>query len=169
MKRFLIVLVATVTVACVIAAVNIRVGHADGESSPIFGVKIPDGYRQWELTSVSEDSEKKELKSIVGNVPAMKAYRDKSVPFPDGSILVKLTWKRAPFDESDHVFAAGAATMVQVMVKDAKKYPTTGGWGFGRFIDGKAVDEAQHKTCFTCHSSNEKVTGQDFVFTRLAP
>ena len=48
---------------------------------------------------------------------------------------VKLTWTREPFDGADHVFAAGAATMVQVMVKDSKKYAATGGWGFGRFID----------------------------------
>ncbi len=28
-----------------------------------------------------------------------------------------------------------------------KKVRSTGGRGFGRFIDGKPVDEAQHKTC----------------------
>jgi hypothetical protein len=53
------------------------------------------------------------------------------------------------------------------MVKDSKKYPSTGGWGFGRFVDGKPVDEAQHTTCFGCHQANVK--GHDFVFTRLAP
>jgi len=34
------------------------------------------------------------------------------------------------------------------MVQDSKKYASTGGWGSGRFMDGKPVDEAQHKTCF---------------------
>jgi hypothetical protein len=53
------------------------------------------------------------------------------------------------------------------MIKDSKKYAATGGWGFGRFIGGKPVDEAQHKTCFACHEANVK--GHDFVFTRLAP
>jgi hypothetical protein len=32
------------------------------------------------------------------------------------------------------------------MVKDSKKYACTGGWGFGRFINGKPVDETP--TCF---------------------
>ncbi|MFL5342945.1 MAG: cytochrome P460 family protein [Gemmataceae bacterium] len=100
---------------------------------------------------------------------AMKAYRDGTLPFPDGSILVKLSWKREPLDRFDGVFAPGPATMVQVMVKDSKKYAATGGWEFGRFINGKPVDEAQHKTCFACHTKTADVKAHDFVFTRLAP
>jgi hypothetical protein len=142
-------------------------GGGDEKSSPIFGVKIPDGYRQWELVSVSQGPE--ELKSIVGNAGALKAYRDEKVPFPEGSILVKLSWKRTPLAGFKGDFVPGPATMVQIMVKDAKKYAATGGWGFGRFYDGKPANEAEHKTCFACHSKNEKVRGQDFVFTRLAP
>jgi hypothetical protein len=53
------------------------------------------------------------------------------------------------------------------MVKDSKKYASTGGWGFGRFINGKPADEAQHQTCFACHQA--RVQNHDFVFTRLAP
>jgi hypothetical protein len=53
------------------------------------------------------------------------------------------------------------------MVKDSKKYASTAGWGFGRFIDGKPVDEAQHEICFHWHEANAK--GHDFVFTRYAP
>jgi hypothetical protein len=56
---------------------------------------------------------------------------------------------------------------VQVMVKDAKRYAATGGWGFGRFIDGKPVDEAQHQTCFACHEARAR--NHDYVFTRYAP
>jgi hypothetical protein len=56
---------------------------------------------------------------------------------------------------------------VQIMVKDAKKYASTGGWGFGRFIDGKTADRAQHETCFGCHEANVK--DHDFAFTRFAP
>jgi len=54
----------------------------------------------------------------------------------------------------------------EFMVKDSEKYASTGGWGFGRFIDGKPVDAAQHKTCFACHEAGVK--GHDYVFTRLA-
>jgi hypothetical protein len=70
--------------------------RADDVSSPIFGVKIPDGYRKWELISVSAAPGKDELKAILGNGVSMKAYRDKTLPFQDGSTLVKLSWKREP-------------------------------------------------------------------------
>ena len=146
----------------------VAVPGVDDTSSPIFGVKIPNGSRQWELISVSQ-SDKNELKGILGNGVSMKAYRDGTLPFPDGSTLVKLTWKREPLAGFDGAFVPGPSTMVQVMVKDTKKYAATGGWGFGRFIDGKAADEAQHKTCFACHSRNTAVKEHDFVFTLLAP
>jgi len=141
--------------------------NSNDTSSPIFGVKIPDGHRHWELIAPSQSTN--ELKGIHGNGTAMKAYRDGTLPFPDGSILVKLSWKREPLDGFDGAFIPGPATMVQVMVKDSKKYAATGGWGFGRFVDGKPVDEAQHKTCFACHSKNETVKRHDFVFTGFAP
>jgi hypothetical protein len=169
MKRIVFLLVAVLAAMGVFASRNLGVERAEEAASPIFGVKIPGGYRQWELIAVSQDADPAHLKAILGNAVAMKAYRDGTLPFPDGSSLVKLTWKREPLDGRDGAFVPGAATTVQVMVKDAKKYTATGGWGFGRFINGKPVDEAQHKTCFACHSTNAKVKEHDFVFTHLAP
>jgi hypothetical protein len=142
-------------------------GHADGEGSPIYGVKIPGGYRQWEMVGVAHEARLDELRGILGNAIAVKAYRAGTLPFPDGAVLAKLAWKHVPSAEIDGAFVPGAATTVQIMVKDSKKYAATGGWGFGRFIDGKPVDEAQHKTCFACHEANVK--GHDYVFTRYAP
>jgi hypothetical protein len=97
----------------------------------------------------------------------MQAYRERTLPFPDGAILVKLAWKYTPSSEFSGAFVTGPATTVQVMVKDSKKYGSTGGWGFGRFIDGMPVGEAEHKTCFACHEAHVK--DHDFVFTRFAP
>ena len=45
-----------------------------------------------------------------------------TLPFPDGTILVKLAWKRQPSAEFAPAFVPGAPTTVQVMVKDAKRY-----------------------------------------------
>jgi hypothetical protein len=52
------------------------------------------------------------------------------------------------------------------MVKDSKKYASTGGWGFGHFANGKPAGEAFMKTCFPCHN---QVKARDLVFTRYAP
>lgn len=136
--------------------------------SPIYGVTIPEGYRQWALIAPSQEAPPlNELRAILGNPTAIKAYQDGTLPFPDGTILVKLAWKHIQSPEFEPASIPGAATTVQVMVKDSKRYATTGGWGFGRFINGKPVDKAQHETCFACHQA--RVKGHDFVFTRLAP
>lgn len=137
-------------------------------ASPIYGVTMPDGYRQWELVAPALEGEPlDELRAVVGNAVALRAYRAGTLPFPDGSILVKLAWKRVPSAEFAPASVPGPATTVQVMVKDSKKFAATGGWGFGRFVEGIPADEAQHRTCFACHQA--RVTGHDFVFTRFAP
>jgi hypothetical protein len=141
---------------------------AADNASPLFGVTIPPGYRQWPLIAPAQEAAPlDELRAVLGNPTAMAAYRDGTLPFPDGTILVKLAWKHVPSPEFAPASVPGAATTVQVMVKDSKRYAATGGWGFGRFIDGKPVDLAQHETCFACHQA--RVKGHDFVFTRYAP
>jgi hypothetical protein len=108
-----------------------------------------------------------ELRAVLGNPAAVKAYREGMLPFPDGTVLAKLAWKHVQSAEFEHASVPAAATTVQIMVKNSKKYASTGGWGFGRFVNGKPVDAAQHETCFACHEARAK--GHDFVFTRLAP
>jgi hypothetical protein len=138
------------------------------DASPIFGVTIPPGYRQWELIAPAEEAAPlNELRAVLGNKSAIDAYRAGTLPFPEGTVLVKLAWKHIQSPEFGPASIPGAATTVQVMVKDSRKYTATGGWGFGRFINGKPADEAQHDTCFACHEAGVK--SHDFVFTRLAP
>ncbi|WP_082571968.1 cytochrome P460 family protein [Variovorax sp. Root434] len=137
------------------------------DASPIYGVVLPRGYRQWQLIAPAIEAEPlNELRVVLGNAKAIQAYDQDTLPFPDGTVLVKLAWKHVQSPEFAPASIPGAATTVQVMVKDSKKYPATGGWGFGRFVDGKPVDLAQHQTCFSCHQA--LVKNHDYVFTRLA-
>lgn len=136
--------------------------------SPLFGVAIPDGYRNWAFVAPAVEGEPlNELRVVVGNEIAINAYRAGTLPFPDGAVLVKLAWQQKQSPDFEPATVPGRATTVQVMVKDSKKYARTGGWGFGRFIDGEPVDEAQHHTCFACHEA--RVKGHDYVFTRFVP
>jgi len=173
MKRIASLLVATAAVACVVAATAPASGHADGEAAPIFGIKIPPGYRDWRLISVAhEEGNLNDLRALLGNDVAIKAYRAGQLPFPDGTIIARLAWNYVPSEENNKVFGrsqsfvAGAATNVQFMVKDSKKYAATGGWGYAQFKDGKPADETLLKTCFPCHVP---VKARDFVFTKYAP
>lgn len=160
-------LVITVA-ALLIAASAFSVAQPQQPASPIFGVTIPPGYRNWELVAPSQETGSlDELRAVVGNALSMSAYRGGALPFPDGAILVKLAYKRVQSSEFPAAYVPGSPTTVQVMVKDSKRYASTGGWGFGRFINGVPVDEAQHRTCFACHAAH--VQDHDFVFTRYAP
>jgi hypothetical protein len=162
------VLLSVATNALLMAIGPFSLSLADDDASPIFGVKLPSGYRHWELVAPShEGGNFNELRGILGNDVAIKAYREGTLPFPDGAMFAKLAWKRVQSTEFGSAFVPGEATTVQIMVKDAKRYSSTGGWGFGRFIDGKPVDKAQHETCFACHQANVK--SHDYVFTRYAP
>jgi cytochrome P460 len=66
-------------------------------------------------------------------------------------MLAKLARKYVPSSEFEGAYVPGAATTVQIMVKDPKKYAATGGWGLSRFVNGKPVDRAQNETCVPCH------------------
>lgn len=149
-----------------VAALPPAPGRADDRSSPIFGVTIPAGHRHWPLIAVAHETGFDELRGILGNDIAVKAYRAGTLPFPDGAVLVKLGWTHVPLAGFEGAFVPGAATSVQVMVKDSRAFAETGGWGFGKFMNGTPADEAAHRTCFACHQAH--VRRHDFVFTRFA-
>ena len=174
MRRIVVVLVAGVALAGVIASMASVSGQTDGEAAPIFGVTIPPGYRDWRVISVAhEKGNLNDLRAILGNDVAIKASRDSTLPYPDGTIIARIAWRYDPLEESEKAFghpqsfvAGPPKNGVQFMVKDARKYATTGGWGFAQFNDGKPADEAVHNTCLPCH---EIVKARDFVFNRYAP
>jgi hypothetical protein len=174
MRRTGFVLVAGVVLAGVVAYMAPASGQADGETAPIFGVKIPLGYRDWRLISVAHEAgDLNDLRAILGNDVVIKAYRDGQLPFPDGTIIARLAWSYDPLAESSKAFgrpqsfvAGPPKNGVQFMVKDSRTYAATGGWGFAQFNDGTPADEAVHNTCFSCH---EPAKARDFVFTRYAP
>ena len=174
MRRIVFVLVAGVALAGVVAYIAPASGQADREAAPIFGVKIPPGYRDWRLISVAhEEGSLNDLRAILGNDVAIKAYREGNRTFPDGTIIARLAWSYVPLEESEKAFgrrqsfvAGPPKNGVQFMVKDSRKYASTGGWGFAQFDDGKPASEAVHNTCFSCHAT---VKARDFVFNRYAP
>jgi hypothetical protein len=153
---------------------------AGGEASPIYGVTIPAGYRDWQLIAVGHltGGNLKQLRAQLGNDIAIKAFREGKRPFPDGAIIAALHWDEVSSESNDKVLAsgfpgaglrsslAGSAENVQFMVKDSKKYAATGGWGFADFKNGKPGDEALHKTCFPCHAPAQD---RDFIFAHYAP
>jgi len=166
-------LVAVGVVVGLVICIGFAYGEANQEAAPVFVSQIPQGYRDWRLISVAhEEGNLNSLGAVLGNDLAIKAYRAGTLPFPDGAIIAALHYSHTQSEENNKVFGraqsfvAGGPTNIQFMVRDSKKYATTGGWGFGHFKDGKPGDEAFMKTCFPCHN---QVKARDLVFTRYAP
>ncbi len=174
MRRTVSALVAVAALAGVVAHVAPASGQADGETAPIFGIKIPPGYRDWRLIAVArEEGNLDDLRAILGNDVAIEAARGGKLPYPDGTVIARLAWSHDPLEESGEAFgrpqsfvAGPPKNGVQFMVKDSKRYASTGGWGFAHFDGGKPASEAVHNTCFPCHAV---VEARDFVFNRYAP
>jgi hypothetical protein len=177
MRRTTLLLIAVATLASVAAFTGTTSRRVTAQSAgPIFVKKIPAGYRDWKVVSVAHEAgELNDIRAVLGNDLAIKAYRESKLPFPEGAIVGRIAWSYVSSAENnkafgrDQSFVAGSPTSfyLQFMVKDSKKYAATGGWGYSSFDqDGKPTDEATMKKCFPCH---EALKDRDFVFTRYAP
>jgi hypothetical protein len=172
MKPISILASAAVLAAITGMAAAVSPAAAPYESARIFGGKLPPGYRDWRLISVAHEAGNlNDIRAVLGNDVASKAYRGGKTSFPDGAVIARIAWAYVPSTENDKAFGraqsfvAGAPTNVQFMVKDARKYTATGGWGFTQFNAGQPA-LIDVKACFACHVPAKP---QDYVFTRYAP
>jgi hypothetical protein len=82
-------------------------------------------------------------KAILGNPAMIRAYRD-GIPanghaVPDGAAMAKLEWLKDHNASPYGVTVPGTQTEVSFMVKDAKRFPDTNGWGYATFeYDGSS-------------------------------
>jgi hypothetical protein len=178
MKQLGVLVFAVVMLAGVAAYMPHASAQSDADSSPIYGVKVPAGYRDWQLIAVNQlhfAGHGEQLRAQLGNDIAIKAFKAGTLPFPDGSIIAAIHWTRVESESNNKVldgpfpgtesFVIGAPVNAQFMVKDSKKYAESGGWGFGDFKGGKAGDKALHEACFPCHIPAKD---HDYVFAHYA-
>ena len=189
MKRsaYAATLAAMVVMVTIPTFVTPSSGAAD-DAAPIYGINIPQGYRDWPMISLARvGAPINDLRGKFGNDIAMRAFRDGTRPFPDGTIIARLAYKAMVSEDNNKAFrlaignklspeeaekllnesvVAGDQVNVQFMVKDSRKYAASGGWGFAEFTNGKPSPEAVHKNCFACHTPAKDL---DFVFTRYSP
>jgi hypothetical protein len=130
------------------------------------GVTFHPEYKTWKAISSTDRFDNGTMREILGNDVAIKAIAENRInPWPDGTAFAKVAWKQLQPDVQG-VMKAGAFVQVELMVKDAKKYATTEGWGFGRWrgVDLKPYgkDAAFQNECTSCHAPMRK---NDFVYT----
>ena len=135
-------------------------------------LKMPRDFKQWYLvhsTLITKDDNKLGLIAgvhyIYVNATGLdRLKRGGSTPYPDGTMF---TDDVRSFSVEDGTYLQGAARKaVTLMVKDSKKYASTGGWGFQAWAGGdstKPIATDPVKQCFTCHVPQK---AQDFTFSK---
>ena len=127
---------------------------------PVYG-----DYKDWRVLGVSHRMDKKFMRAILGNNQAINAARSgKTKPWPDGTIIAKLSWNEQAHPNWPQAVVPGEFAGAEARFKDSKKYSETGGWGFGHW-EGKTLvmnDKEKSTTCFACHMP---MKDHDYVYT----
>ena len=105
MRWNVLLLVTAAMVAGFIAFTLAESANTDKAAAPDVGRELPPGYRDWRLISVAHEAGNlNDLRAILGNDVAIKAYREGKLPFPDGAIIARLAWRYVPSEENNKVF-----------------------------------------------------------------
>lgn len=130
------------------------------------GIALIEGFRDWQVIAPSYRSDKGQIRVVLGNATAIRAFREGKRPFPDGTIFAKVAWNTAKHPRFPVAVVPAAFAQVEFMVKDPGKYKKTGGWGFARFVGENYMpygrDAGFVQECFGCH---KPVADNDYVFT----
>jgi hypothetical protein len=146
-------------------------------------------WNRWHLLTVRYRNDAGEQRFIYANDVAWKAVRSGALTFPNGSMLGKIAF----FTRDDPSFPVSVepstVSRIQLMKKDSKAYPDTGGWGYAIYPGesdpasagksgatrdiqelggppaGPGSERAIVTACFGCHVA---VASRDYVFSRPA-
>jgi hypothetical protein len=139
------------------------------------------GYEDWAVVAIDHTDDL--MKEIVANPVAMAAFRagipGNGKPLPDGSKMAKVEWRpKKSLDAPYDIKVPGEVYDVDFMVKDLKRFPDSGGWGYGVFkydaaagtytpatLTHKPPQGNDAKCGFACHTI---VREKDYVFTEYA-
>jgi Haem-binding domain/Cytochrome P460 len=129
------------------------------------GVAFDPTFEGWKALSFSDRGDNNTFRFILGNDVAIQAAETGHIsPWPDGSRFAKVTWQQEL--GSDGMVHAGKFVQVELMMKGAKQYASTEGWGWGRWrgLDLKPYGSDAHfvNECTGCHLP---VKGDDYVYT----
>jgi len=132
------------------------------------GISYDPDYLSWQVIAPSYREDKGQIRIITGNQVAVAALRSGKRPLPDGSVLAKVAWKAEKHPAFPVATEPGAFVQVEFMVKDAKKYKSTAGWGFARFVGNElkpyGKDAGFVGECFGCHVP---VAANDYLYTKI--
>jgi hypothetical protein len=133
------------------------------------GVPFVPDYKHWKAISSTDRFDNGTMRVILGNDVAVKAIEDHHInPWPDGTIFAKVTWYAQP--DGTGFIQTGAFKQVELMIRDSRKYSSTKGWGWGRWLGTDLKPHAKTaafaQECVACH---EPLRTNDYVYTIPIP
>jgi hypothetical protein len=174
----------------VVAGTGTLVAQGKTASQDKNSVKVPGGlgfaefkgYESWQVISVSQGAPGI-MAAIVGNREMIQSYLE-GIPgngkvFPDGARMAKIHWNTKKLETFPTAINPGTLHDVDFMVKDSKRFASSGGWGYAAFEYDTLTNQfrpadrnskppqANDASCgFGCHTI---VKSSDYVFTKYAP
>jgi hypothetical protein len=96
------------------------------------GLPFDPNFESWRLLSTTDRGDNNTFRFILGNDIAVKAAQSGDIsPWPDGARFAKVAWQQEA--GPDGVVHPGKFVQVELMVKDARRYKDSEGWGWGRW------------------------------------
>jgi Cytochrome P460 len=131
---------------------------------------IPAGFDHWYLVNSMVITKDSPLFNTIGGlhhiyvnqVGLARLKSGGSTPYPDGTMFVDDV---RDFSVVDGSYVQGDRKAIPVMVKNAKRYASTGGWGFQAWAGGdpkKPLVTDAATACFSCHTPQKR---NDYTFS----
>lgn len=167
-KKAIMVTAMVVTVVA-IGGINAVAGAAGVAASG--AIAYPEGYRAWThvKSMIIEPGHPLEnpfagIHHVYANKSALSGLQHGN--YPDGAVLV---FDLLAAKQDANAVVEGPRKLIGVMVRDAKKYAATGGWGFEAFAGDSKTERIVNdggQSCFACHQARKD---HAYVFSELRP
>ena len=135
-------------------------------------LKLPASFRNWYHVNTMVIDKGSPLFAAMGGMHNVyinstgEAALKKGGPYPDKTMLLVDLHE---FTISDGSYVEGPRKATAIMLKDKRKYASTGGWGFQAWAGGdptKPMVTDPTKQCFECHQPKKD---QDYVYSTYIP
>src|SRR6202012_2861573 len=148
MAKTLVVLTATAAVSLAAAGGMALADNKDTVAVPNgYALSEFNGFETWQVIGVSQANPQSLhlIEVILGNPAMIETYKAgfpaNGKPVPDRARMVKIHWNAVKSAEDPgHPLVPGTLHDIDTMVKDSKRFPATGGWGYGQFNYDAAPD-----------------------------
>jgi len=125
-------------------------------------------YQNYKIVATHFRTDKNEIRYVLANKIAFKAFKNGTLPFPEGSKLVKIGWSVKTIPLFKPALEADKIQRIEYMIKSKSKFSKNPGfWGYARFVkkEGKySTWQNGTESCITCHNITKD---NNYVWTRF--